>query len=59
MKINVEEEPEVAQRLAVRGIPTLALNRRSGAALTAELVRWSALALHNNVGAALVSRSPI
>ena len=48
VKINVDEEPELAQRFAVRGIPTVALaihdrelDRRSGAVPRPELVRWA------------------
>jgi thioredoxin 2 len=48
VKINVDEEPELAERFAVRSIPTIALavrgrelDRRSGAMPGAELVRWA------------------
>ena len=46
-KLNTDLEPDVAQRLGIRGIPTLAvfaggreLARRSGAMSAADLVRW-------------------
>jgi thioredoxin 2 len=48
VKINVDEEPELAQRFAVQSIPTIALarrgrelDRRSGAMPAAELIRWA------------------
>jgi thioredoxin 2 len=48
VKINVDEEPELAQRFAVQSIPTIALarrgrelDRRSGALPAAQLVRWA------------------
>jgi thioredoxin 2 len=48
VKVNVDDEPELAQRFAVSGIPTLVLvrhgreiDRRSGAIPARELVRWA------------------
>jgi thioredoxin 2 len=48
VKINVDEEPELAQRFAVQSIPTIALmrrgrelDRRSGAMPAAQLLRWA------------------
>jgi thioredoxin 2 len=48
VKINVDEEPELARRFAVQSIPTIALARRgreldrkSGAMPAAQLVRWA------------------
>ncbi len=48
VKVNVDEEPGLAQRFAVRGIPALVLaqrgreiDRRSGAIPAQELVRWA------------------
>jgi thioredoxin 2 len=48
VKINVDEEPELAQRFAVQSIPTIALarrgrelDRRSGALPAVQLVRWA------------------
>jgi thioredoxin 2 len=46
-KVNTDVEPDVAQRLGIRGIPTLAvfadgreIGRVSGAMPAADLVRW-------------------
>ena len=48
VKVNIDEEPELAERFAVRSIPTIALalhgrelDRRSGAVPKGELVRWA------------------
>jgi thioredoxin 2 len=51
-KVNTDLEPDVATRLGIRGIPTLALfaggreiARTSGAMPAADLVRWIERAL--------------
>lgn len=48
VKVNVDDEPELAQRFGIRSIPTLALalhgrelDRRSGAISAAEVARWA------------------
>jgi thioredoxin 2 len=48
VKINVDDEPELAQRFAIQGIPTTVLarhgrelDRKSGAMPGAQLVRWA------------------
>jgi thioredoxin 2 len=48
VKINIDAEPELAERFAIQSIPTIALARRgreldrkSGAMPAAQLVRWA------------------